>query len=173
MLFRSSAPTDDVTPSAALRYNFYLREKGSDKIFMTVPADLQTGFVRVGKISGELIRCSYQMNIKAAGEYEWGVQAIDNGNKGGIFATSTLKVEEVSGTDAISKNEDIRMWNVGASLYYAIEGAGELTLFNTNGGIVSQKQIYQSGNFELPGKGIYIVMIRTASSVKRQKISFT
>ena len=48
--FTWSAPTDDVTPSAALRYNFYLREKGSDKIFMTVPADLQTGFVRVGRI---------------------------------------------------------------------------------------------------------------------------
>ena len=114
------------------------------------------------------------MNIKAAGEYEWGVQAIDNGNKGGIFATSTLKVEEVSGTDAISKNEDIGMWNVGALYYYAIEGAGRtLHYLIRDGGIVSQKQIYQSGNFELPGKGIYIVMIRTASSVKRQKISFT
>ena len=171
--FTWSAPTDDVTPSAALRYNFYLREKGSDKIFMTVPADLQTGFVRVGKISGELIRCSYQMNVKAAGEYEWGVQAIDNGNKGGMFASSTLKVEEVSGIDAISENDDIRIWNSGSSLYYAIKDAGELTLFNANGGIVSQKRVFQSGNFELPGKGIYIVMIRTASSVKRQKISFT
>ena len=113
------------------------------------------------------------MNIKAAGEYEWGVQAIDNGNKGGMFALSTLKVEEVSGIDAISENDDIRIWNSGSSLYYAIKDAGELTLFNANGGIVSQKRVFQSGNFELPGKGIYIVMIRTASSVKRQKISFT
>lgn len=113
------------------------------------------------------------MNIKAAGEYEWGVQAIDNGNKGGMFASSTLKVEEVSGIDAISENDDIRIWNSGSSLYYAIKDAGELTLFNANGGIVSQKRVFQSGNFELPGKGIYIVMIRTASSVKRQKISFT
>ena len=113
------------------------------------------------------------MNIKAAGEYEWGVQAIDNGNKGGMFALSTLKVEEVSGIDAISENDDIRIWNSGSSLYYAIKDAGELTLFNANGGIVSQKRVFQSGNFELPGKGIYIVMIRTAFSVKRQKISFT
>jgi len=94
-------------------------------------------------------------------------------NKGGMFASSTLKVEEVSGIDAISENDDIRIWNSGSSLYYAIKDAGELTLFNANGGIVSQKRVFQSGNFELPGKGIYIVMIRTASSVKRQKISFT
>ena len=51
-----------------------------------------------------------------------------------MFALSTLKVEEVSGIDAISENDDIRIWNSGSSLYYAIKDA-KLTLFNANGGI--------------------------------------
>ena len=171
VMFSWAAPEDDVTPSTALRYNLYLRKKGSDNYFMTVPADLQTGFIRVGEISGEITRCSYQMTL-SDGEYEWGVQAIDNGHKGSTFAISTVTVEGVNANEKISEENNIRIWNAGSSLHYNIKDAGELTLFSTNGSVISKKQVFQSGSIELPGKGIYVVMIKTPSSVKRQKISF-
>lgn len=167
-----SAPQDDVTPAAALRYNFYLRKKDANNYFMCVPADLQTGFIRVGEISGEITRCSYQMKIETGGEYEWGIQAIDNGNKGGMFTKSTVNIEGVSGNVDILKDNDIRIWNTGESLYYTVKEKGELTLFNANGGVVYKEQIAQSGNIKLPGKGVYVVMIKTGSSIKREKISF-
>ena len=49
---------------------------------MTVPADLQTGFIKVGEISGQITATSYSMYIADEdAEYEWGVQAIDNGKE--------------------------------------------------------------------------------------------
>ena len=47
---------------------------------MTVPDDLQTGFIKTGEISGQIMTTSYSMYIDNEDtEYEWGVQAIDNG----------------------------------------------------------------------------------------------
>ncbi len=168
--FTWSAPNDDFTPATALRYNFFVRPKGSDKCFMTVPADLQTGFVRVGKISGEIIRCTYTTLLPFDGEYEWGVQAIDNGNKGGMFATSTIKIEGVNAIDHV-EHENLCVWNAGSTLYYNVDREAELTLINTGGYIVAQTHISQAGQMELPAKGVYIVTIKTGSSVKHQKIS--
>lgn len=170
--FTWSAPQDDVTPVAALRYNFYVRKKGAADYFMTVPADLQTGFIRVGRISGEIIRCSYQMRIDTKGEYEWGVQAIDNGNKGSMFAISTVNIEEVNGNTEVLNERGVQIWNMGESLYYTVKEEGELTLFNANGSIAYRQQITQSGNLKLPGKGVYVAVIRTSSAIKRVKISF-
>ncbi len=169
--FTWSAPEDDFTPSSALRYNFFIRRKGSDKCFMTVPADPQTGFVRVGKISGEITRCTYTSRLPIDDEYEWGVQAIDNGNKGGAFATSTIKMEGVNAIDQVELSAS-RAWNAGSTLYYSVDREAELTVINTGGCVVIQSQISQAGQMELPTKGIYIVTIKTDSSIKRQKISF-
>lgn len=41
------APADDKTPSAALRYNIYIKKAGDDKAFMTIPADIATGRMKV------------------------------------------------------------------------------------------------------------------------------
>ena len=50
--FSWDAASDDVTPQEALQYNPYLKKSGSDNIFMTVPADVQTGFIKTGRNLG-------------------------------------------------------------------------------------------------------------------------
>ena len=78
--FSWDAASDDVTPQEALQYNLYLKKSGSDKFFMTVPADVQTGFIKTGEISGQISTTVYSMYIDdEEATYEWGVQAIDNG----------------------------------------------------------------------------------------------
>ena len=44
-----TAPADDTTPSAALRYNVYAKNKATGAVFCLTPADLATGFVRVNR----------------------------------------------------------------------------------------------------------------------------
>ena len=135
---------------------------------MTVPADISSGFIKVGRISGQLTQCSYKIKIESNGVYEWGVQAIDNGKQGSLFAKSTLTIDQVSGITS-QEEEAIFIHSKGKSVYYSIKGTGNITLFKTDGSIVYQNQIQEAGSITLQEKGSYIVMIRTNSTIKRQK----
>ncbi|MBQ8424325.1 MAG: T9SS type A sorting domain-containing protein [Coprobacter sp.] len=167
--FSWSDAQDDITPTTALRYNLYLRKKGSDKCFITVPADLTTGFVRVGRISGDITRSEYTMTIPDEGVYEWGVQAIDNGNVGGLFAHSTFSTDG-SGINNISDESPIKIWNTGTTLYYSLPEIGTISIYSINGSLIKCMQAGISGNTTLP-TGIYIVEIKTDSSIRHQKIA--
>ena len=160
--------TDDITPQSALQYNIYLKKKDSGTCYMTVPADISSGFIKVGRISGQLTQCSYKIKIESNGVYEWGVQAIDNGKRGSLFAKSTLTIDQVSGITN-QEEESIFIHSKGESVYYSIKGTGDITLFKTDGSIVYQNQIQEAGSITLQEKGTYIVMIKTNSTIKRQK----
>lgn len=163
------AATDDVTPQNALRYNIFLKKKGADNCYMTIPADITTGFIKVGRISGTITQCSYQIKIDSDGEYEWGVQAIDNGNRGGLFAKSTVNVTGVTGI-ADQKVIGASIYTNGKSLYYSIEGKGDMTVFGMDGCVIYRGGIEESGSVVLPEKGTYLVRVQTASAVERQKV---
>ena len=163
------AATDDVTPQSALQYNIYLKKKDSETCYMTVPADISSGFIKVGRISGQLTQCSYKIKIESNGEYEWGVQAIDNGKKGSLFAKSTLTIDKVSGITHQEEEATIFIHSKEMSVYYSIQGMGDMTVFNIDGSIVYQSQVQESGSVTLQEKGTYIVMIKTNTTIKRQK----
>lgn len=97
-----------------------------------------------------------------------GVQAIDNGKRGSLFAKSTLTIDQVSGITN-QEEEAIFIHSKGKSVYYSIKGTGDITLFKTDGSIVYQNQIQEAGSITLQEKGSYIVMIKTNSIIKRQK----
>ncbi|MDR0414861.1 MAG: FG-GAP-like repeat-containing protein [Prevotellaceae bacterium] len=88
--FSWTAPTDDYTPSAALRYNLYVADSTGKIIQMLVPADTASGFVKVGDISPALTSTSYKMKL-ATEAYTWGVQAVDNGKLGSPFAVPSYE----------------------------------------------------------------------------------
>lgn len=167
--FSWDAATDDVTPQEALQYNIYWKKIGSDKCYMTVPADITSGFIKVGSVSGQLTQCTYKMKAEDNGEYEWGVQAIDNGKRGGLFAKSTFTT---SGVDGIINKKDtsISIYSNDGLLYYSIEGKGELIITGINGSILYQNQIQGHGNISMPEKGIYIVTVKTNTAMKWQKV---
>lgn len=162
------AAIDDITPQNTLQYNIYLKKKDSDKCYMTVPANLSSGFIKVGRISGQLTQCTYKIKVESNGEYEWGVQAIDNGKKGGLFAKSTLKIDGISGITTLEEDA-IQIHSKGELLHYLIKGTGNMTIFAIDGSVVYQNQIQEAGSISLQEKGTYIVMIKTDSAIKRQK----
>ena len=137
---------------------------------MTVPADITSGFIKVGSVSGYLTQCSYKIKVESDGEYEWGVQAIDNGGRGGLFAKATVKVNGTTGITTLKEEDAILISSNGQSLNYSISGMGKMTVFGIDGSVTYQSRIHGTGTVNLMGKGTYIVRIETDSAVKRQKV---
>lgn len=160
IVFEWEAPSDDVTPQAALRYNLFIRNLSTGECFMTVPSDRNTGYVKVGRISGEIMRCSHRMRIAEAGDYEWGVQAIDNGNMGGAFTVSTFHtdgfdlIEKVT-TDGASSD----LWGGAGVLHYRAAFPTVLSVFTADGREVASLTVDGEGSLRLE-PNIYIASLR-------------
>lgn len=84
VMFSWDAPTDDHTPSAALKYNLYIKQ--GNNVRMTIPADITTGRLKVDEISGLVKRRTLYKVTGLEGDFEWGVQAVDNSKVAGPFA---------------------------------------------------------------------------------------
>lgn len=80
--------TDDHTPQNALRYNIYARNNGTGSIYMYAPADIETGFLRVSNLIPLIQTTSIELKNLPAGQYTFGVQAVDQSNVGGLFTTA-------------------------------------------------------------------------------------
>lgn len=159
--FTWNASTDDLTPAAALRYNVYLRKKGASNVFMTVPANVATGKLRVGEISGDIATTSYTMTLPLEdADYEWGVQAIDNGKMASKWTTGTFNPT----TSGVSKKEigAVKVYGHNGALNYDIAGdAGATTLlvYNTAAALMARTQVTGKGSIAL-APGTYIVTAR-------------
>lgn len=86
--------TDDVTPTSALFYNVYVKNNKTGKISMIIPANPETGRLKVVTDYQTGIRSTlntYSMFIDDSGDYDYtiGVQAIDQAQGGSLFATSS------------------------------------------------------------------------------------
>lgn len=154
--FSWDAPVDDATPSAALQYNIYVKRAGSKEYFMTVPADLQTGFIKVGEVSGQVMTTTYSMHIADEdAEYEWGVQAIDNGKQGGKFALSsfnplTSDVRELT-------LSDLCVYATNGSIYYNVTHSTLLEIINASGMHLLRALVDGSGVYRDLERGMYLV----------------
>ena len=150
---------DDVTPSEALHYNIWLRKVGSDQVFMTVPAMLTTGTLRIGDYSGQLTTTSHSIIIDdPRAEYEWGVQAIDGGKRASAFATARFKPSQ-SGIS--KKKEDGTSVTARAGhIAYQTRQPAYLTICDPRGATVLRTRV--SGSGMLPSRlphGIYIARL--------------
>ena len=91
------AAIDDHTVTAAMRYNVYM--KFGDKTFVLAPANLATGKLKVaGATIPTLITGTSYEFIVPEGNYEFGVQAIDQSNVPSAFAVpTTTALENING----------------------------------------------------------------------------
>ncbi len=106
--FSWEAGSDTKTPTAALRYNIYVKLIDGE-IISVVPADPATGKLRSIEVGSALITCSYTLNIDAAKIAEWGVQTIDGGKLGSPFAVGEISaIENIE----IDDNEAIEYYNI-------------------------------------------------------------
>ena len=126
---------------------------------MTVPADPATGFIKVAEISGQIMKTSYSMYIPDEdADYEWGVQAIDNGNRGGECAnsdfnptTAGLKKKEVS---------DVSVYASGGNIYYNVgEKEAILKITDAAASLVSLVSVTGKGILDNLSKGVYFISV--------------
>lgn len=87
--------TDDVTPAAALFYNVYVKDNNTGKTFMIIPANPETGRLKVISDYQNGVRSTvkeFSMFVNTDSDYNYtvGVQAIDQAQAGSTFATVAL-----------------------------------------------------------------------------------
>lgn len=87
--------TDDVTPASALFYNVYVKNNKTGKISMIIPANPETGRLKVitdyqTGIRSTLNQFTMFVDDSEGYDYTVGVQAIDQAQGASLFATSSL-----------------------------------------------------------------------------------
>ena len=100
--FSWDAATDVESPAASLRYNVYVKF-ADGTVFSNVPADIESGKLRLGNVDVALTTTSCKLNVKAGEVVEWGVQAIDGGKQVSSFAKSTA----VTGLNLVEHKKDV------------------------------------------------------------------
>ena len=138
---------------------------------MTVPADLATGFVKVAKVSGEVRGCVYKARLAASGDYEWGVQAIDNANAGGAFATGSFTAT-LSGIDGVETDgAALGLDMIDGVLSYRLDGDGLLEIFAPDGHAALSQPVSGNGSI-VPAfvSGAYVARLTAGSETATLKI---
>ena len=159
--------SDDFTPTSALRYNVYIKHLATDKTFMLVPADLSTGFVKVEALNAAISPTSYEMTA-ADGDYEWGVQCIDNGNRGSAFATGTFSIAN-SGLERLAPSS-VSLYGSSGHIYYCVGNDANIHVYNTLGMLVGETAASGSGALSVQSPGIYVVTVTQGKKTYTQKI---
>jgi hypothetical protein len=90
--FSWDTPADDHTPAAAIKYNLYVKKKGSEDAMFVIPADLNTGLLKVNELLTPITTTSYKLTGLENGNYVFGVQAIDNAKLTSQFETGEFTI---------------------------------------------------------------------------------
>lgn len=123
--FTWEAGGDSKTPTAALRYNVYVK-LNDGKLITVVPADPATGKLRNVDVNAALTTCNYSLNIAASNIAEWGVQTIDGAKLGSEFAKGE-----------VSAIENVEIYSNEVPEYYNLQG---IKVANPENGIYIIKQ---------------------------------
>ena len=124
---------------------------------MLVPADLASGFIKVEALNAALGTLTYTMKVPV-GDYEWGVQSIDNGNRGSVFATGSFSVAS-SALERVDSDLQPSIQPGRQCVHYSLNGPATLHVYNTLGMLVSECAVNGTGDLAVPSAGIYVVTV--------------
>lgn len=120
------AAIDGITGENGIRYNVYAKNKTTGEIATVAPANIATGTLKATNHGSFLNNTTYTFKGIVAEEYEFGVQAINNGNIASAFTACVLNpyssVEEVAAetVKVVAQNGIIRIANNGDAADYAV-----------------------------------------------------
>lgn len=158
--------TDDTTPQDAIRYNVSVKFPDG-KVYSYVPADATTGMLKVAGMRSFIMGNSIKLYLPA-GDYTFGVQAVDNSNATSLFvAPGGSSLDNVSTGDvkvfANGKNIEIRNAGITAITYQVISAKGQLM---ANGSCAANQNL----PVEMAQQGVYFVQVSTEAGVSVQKV---
>ncbi len=149
--------SDDISSKQALRYNIYVKNNNTNKIWMVIPADINTGKIKVGtdlqtSLSSQIKE--YVMSLSEGGNYTVGVQAIDQSYAGGPFTTILKDLTSIP-----SNKNDLDFWVEIVDNGFLVKSTVEKSVNVIN--LVGQKIAIGMTNDFIPvvSKGIYIVNV--------------
>lgn len=165
-MFSWEASTDDLTPSEALKYNIYVKQ--GDKVYMTLPADLETGHLKVGEVSAAIGKTGIRISGLTGESLEWGVQAIDNGKMASTFATSTYMPSNI---EKNTLDASVLTYTTQGQLHVTSTTPlrGTLNVYTITGNHIHSELFQSELTIELPA-GIYLVQINTSEGNIMQKV---
>lgn len=94
--------SDKETRPEALRYNLFVRNDDTGETWCLIPADIETGRLRVGtdlQTSLSSLTTGYTLRHFGAGHYTVGVSTLDQAYAPSLFTTTTLTVSNTDGID--------------------------------------------------------------------------
>ncbi len=160
--------TDDTTPTDAIRYNIYIQAKQAETdgyryTYTYAPADISTGILKsTGKphfISGNTIT----MKNFNAQDYNFGVQAVDNGWLSSTFSVAVvngLKQDQISNIVVRSLNHVISIENAENAIF---------SIYNMKGQILA-KDVKSNTSVNVKQQGAYIVKIKSGNDTILKKV---
>lgn len=149
--------TDGISAQKSLRYNIYVRNNTTGKIWMMIPADISTGRVRVGtdlqtSLSSHVKE--YSISMPEGDNYTVGVQALDQSYAGSPFTAITGYFTSMQ-PEVKKADRQIQVTNGGVLVKSDLPEDVEII------GITGQRIAKGMTNevISIPASGVYIVMV--------------
>lgn len=166
-----TAPKDDTTPAEALRYNVFWTKKDSGKVASVLPVNVSTGFIKTDELTAALTSTSITISIPwEDAEYEWGVQAIDNGKAAGKFATGSFNPTQAASVKSVADTENkIRV--VGNTIHYTLSPSfSSITICKDSGVSVYTARDRRKDIVSGLTQGVYIARISGSKAIETYKL---
>lgn len=151
---------DDISPSSALRYNIFVRNEDTGKIWMMLPADVHTGQIKVGtdlQTSLSSLVTEYSMVISESGNYTIGVQALDQAYAGSSFTTINKYITTNIAQNTCRSRYSLQNMQEGIIIYS--KNAENVTIINPEGNQVTNG--ITNRLIPLYNKGLFIALVGT------------
>ena len=155
--------TDGITPSRAIRYNVYAKNKTTGTVFTLAPADIETGALKYINHGTFLTTTRYTFKGMNVDNYEFGVQAVNNG----YMASAFTKIGIPASVKNIQPSQNVAVYKADGIL--VIENmsneAAQYAVYTTNG-VQTVSGVCAAGSVVRvkAGSGVYVV--KTSTSVE-------
>ena len=158
---------DDVTKN--LRYNVAI-EKTNGEIFALVPADIETGALKVAMLQNLVYGNSYKVNIPKSEIKQVYVQSVDGSKQTSEFIPVG---GQGTGVEEIATNDGISVWADGDVLNVNVDDAATVEVYSIAGNRVATMNIDGATNIDCTDySGLYLVKVETEAVCKTVKVVF-
>lgn len=164
-VFTWAPGSDSETAEATLRYNLFAKLKNG-KTISVIPADTETGRLRMADVNATLTSTSYTLNVSIDEIAQWGVQTIDGAKAASTFTTTTT-----SGITSVTTNGNGSLEATYSDGMLTVNADAALTVTNMAGASVAAMNAKAGcpvGMTLLPG--VYIVKATSGEAISTLKI---
>lgn len=160
--------TDDHTPQNALRYNVYVKNNTDNTLYAYAPADIENGRLKVRNLIPLIQTNRFELNGLPDGEYTFGVQAVDQADLGGTFATIKQSIVTSIHSVALGRVSVSSTDSQQIQIKNHLPESVDYSIVSANGMLVAAGVCDAAGQSLSSGltQGVYIVRLSQSDSDK-------